>query len=497
MKYIISIDQGTTGTTIALIDNKNFDIVYKINHEFRQIYPEPGLVEHDLNEIWDSVRKGILDVSEKYQLNKTNISCIGITNQRETTCAFKKDGNPLYNAIVWQDRRTLSFCNSIKKRGIEKKITEKTGLLIDPYFSGSKINWFINNSIKVQNASKENNLLFGTIDTYLLYKLTNCKKYYTDTTNASRTLLMNLETCKWDDELCDLFQVKEEQLPVIKDSIDHFGLTEGLDFLPDGIPITGILGDQQAALFGQAGVEPGDAKCTYGTGAFALINTGRRIKKSKNGLLSTVAYSYEGQAHYALEGSSYIAGAAVQWLRDNLTFFNSAPEIEKMAIKSKNKDISDLYFYPYFSGIGTPYWRPEAKACLIGMTRGTTKEQISRACLEGITLSIEDLFSSLKEDSDASFSEIKVDGGAVSNNLLCEMQSSFSNIKIIRPKVTETTAYGAGLAAAIGSKEITFKSINNLWKSERIFKSFNDEYYSRKKNNWKKLQENIYLKKDS
>ncbi len=494
MKYIISIDQGTTGTTIALIETNTFNLIYKVNNEFKQIYPEPGQVEHNLEDIWESVKTGLKDVSEKYNLSKENIQSIGITNQRETTCAFQKDGTPLYNAIVWQDRRTIPFCESIKSRNLEKGIIEKTGLLMDPYFSGSKINWLINNSIKVQNAKGEGNLLFGTIDTFLLYKLTNCKSYCTDTTNASRTLLMDIETCRWDEELCDLFQVNQLELPEIRDSISSFGKTEGLGFLPDGIEICGILGDQQAALFGQAGIKEGDAKCTYGTGAFALINTGSERKKSNNGLLSTVAYSHEGITKYALEGSSYIAGAAVQWFRDNLHFFKTAKEIESLAKEVKNLDhLKSLFFFPYFSGIGTPFWKPEAKACLLGMTRDTNKSHLSRACLEGIALSIEDLFFSLRNDSGMDIEEIKVDGGAVANDLLCQIQASFSNCKIIRPSVIETTAYGAALASAVGCGILTLNDLQNFWKSDAIFKASDKEYYIHKKKSWKNYQEIIYL----
>ena len=494
MKYIISIDQGTTGTTIAIVDSENYELVYKTNNEFTQIYPEPGLVEHNLEEIWETIKVGILDAKQKLNLDKTNILSIGITNQRETTCVFKKNGAPLYNAIVWQDRRTIPFCESIKKRGLEDEIIKKTGLLMDPYFSGSKIHWLMNNSIKVQEASKNSNAFFGTIDTYLLYKLTSGESFYTDTTNASRTLLMNLESCQWDDELCDLFQVKKEQLPTIKPSIGNFGVTKNLDFLPDGIPITGILGDQQAALFGQAGTEEGDAKCTYGTGAFALINTGSKIKCSNSGLLSTVAYSTESETVYALEGSSYIAGAAVQWLRDNLDFFSKASEIETFAKKIKNLDeVKDLYFFPYFSGIGTPYWIPQAKACIIGMSRDTGKDQISRAVLEGITLSIDDLFTSLSKDSGIKIKEMNVDGGAVENSLLCQIQSSFSKLNIIRPTVIETTALGAALAAAVGVKKITINDVKSLWKVESTFKQESDQYYENKKTQWVNIQKNIYL----
>ena len=494
MKYIISIDQGTTGTTVALVSSDNFELIYKINKEFPQIFPEPGMVEHNLLDIWSTVESGIKHIVEKFNLNKENILSIGITNQRETTCAFKKDGTPLYNAIVWQDRRTINYCDSIKKRGLEEKIKYKTGLVMDPYFSASKMNWFLNNSIKVQDAAKNENLYFGTIDTFLLYKLTNCKSYLTDTTNASRTLLMNLESCDWDNELLELFQVKREQLPKITNSIGHFGFTDGQKSLPDGIPITGILGDQQAALFGQIGLRYGDAKCTYGTGAFALINTGNEIKYSKNGLLTTVAYSIAGKTYYALEGSSYIAGAAVQWLRDNLQFFNSASEIEDLTIEAlKNNKAKDVCFYPYFSGIGTPYWKPEAKASIIGLTRDTTQKEISLACIEGLTLCIEDLIKSLEEDAGTSLNQLKVDGGAVANNTLCQIQANFSQIAIIRPKIIETTAFGAALASAIGIEAISMNDLNNLWKKDVEFTPEKNSYFNDKKITWKKNQKIIYL----
>ena len=494
MSYIISIDQGTTGTTIALIDAINFELIDKVNNEFEQIYPVPGQVEHNLNDIWATVSKGIKKLEEKYSLNNETIKTIGITNQRETTCAFKKDGTPLYNAIVWQDRRTTAYCESIKSRDLEAEIKTKTGLIMDPYFSASKMNWLLNNSIKVQEANESSNLNFGTIDTFLLYKLTDGESFYTDTTNASRTLLMNLETCEWDNSLCELFQINKETLPEIKDSIGEFGRTKGLDFLPDGIPVTGILGDQQAALFGQAGISEGDIKCTYGTGAFALINTGEKIKRSEQGLLSTIAYSYKGKNFYALEGSSYIAGAAVQWLRDNLNFFETASEIENLAKKVTNlSEINDVCFFPYFSGIGTPYWKPEAKAAITGLTRDTNKSHISFACLEGVALTINDLMTSIQMDSQLEVEELKVDGGAVANNLLCNIQANISQTTIVRPKVIETTAYGAALAAAIGSGIFDISQIADKWKEDKKFKKDNNDYYQNKLNKWKAFQSLLFL----
>ena len=350
MKFILAIDQGTTGTTACLIDAKTFSFVGKINKEYPQIFPKPSWVEHNLNDIWETVEFTVREVLKNHNVLGPQIAAIGITNQRETTCAFNKAGTPLANAIVWQDRRTSEYC---QKLGSDKSLVEKiksiTGLPIEPYFSASKMNWLLKNNSSVSTAALGNDLLFGTIDTFLLYKLTNQVAHKTDASNASRTMLMNLKSTEWDQELLELFEVNKNYLPTIEDSFHQFGLTKNLSFLPDGIPITGILGDQQSALFGQAGFFEGEMKCTYGTGAFVLLNTGDKIVYSKAGLLTTVEYRHKGKTCYALEGSSYIAGAAVQWLRDNLKIISKSSEVEALALEVKNLDeLKYILFFPFF-----------------------------------------------------------------------------------------------------------------------------------------------------
>lgn len=493
MGYVLSIDQGTTGTTAVLIDDQSFKFVDKVNKEFPQIYPKPSWVEHNLNDIWETVSTTIKEVLTKNNLTADSISSIGITNQRETTCAFTKDGEVLANAIVWQDRRTSEYCQENKNH--EEKFKELTGLPLDPYFSGTKMRWLLQNNDQVGKAAKENNLCFGTIDTFLLFKLSGNQSFATESSNASRTLLMNLKTGQWDDELCGLLEVDKSFLPEIKDSFANFGETRGLDFLPDGIPVTGILGDQQAALFGQAGFNKGDIKCTYGTGAFMLLNTGDEIKRSKNGLLSTVAYQKDGKLFYALEGSCYIAGAAVQWLRDNCHFFKESPEIEKLASEITNlEEMKNLLFLPFFTGIGSPYWKADATGAILGLTRDTKETHLSRACLEGIALSINDLVNAMKNDTGLELSNLKVDGGAVANNLLMNIQASLSKLKIIRPVVIETTAYGAALAAAIGKGSITFDSIASLWQQDTSFDAdaYLDSYFSMKSEQWNTAIKKLY-----
>ncbi len=496
MGFILSIDQGTTGTTAVLVDDTSFEFVDKVNHEFPQIFPSPGLVEHNLDDIWETVERTITEVLKKNKIEGKFISSIGITNQRETICSFNNNGQQLHNAIVWQDRRTGDFCSKLKNDGHEESIKNKTGLPVDPYFSGTKINWLLNNSTEVRSAYKNDNLKFGNIDTFLLYRLTAGKSYYTEASNASRTMLYNLKTGSWDEELCDLMGVEKKCLPEIKDSFAKFGVTDGLNFLPDGIPITGILGDQQAALFGQAGYKEGDLKCTYGTGAFILLNTGATPSYSKNGLITTVAYRHEGKSFYALEGSSYIAGAAVQWLRDQLKLFSDSPEVENLANKVTSlKEMEHVLFLPFFTGIGSPYWASDAKASIIGLTRDTNQNHISLACLDGIALSIEDLIRSLKIDSGLDISSLKVDGGAVSNNLLMEIQATVSELEIIKPQIIETTAYGACLASAIGNKTIEFDQISKLWKKDRSFSadSSKSNHYKQKREQWTKTIEKLYL----
>jgi len=495
MSYILSIDQGTTGTTALLINTKNFEIIKKVNLEFEQIFPKPGWVEHNLDTIWNSVRQSVSRVITESGIRPKDIISIGITNQRETTCAFNRAGQQLHNAIVWQDRRTGEYCHKIKKTKREKIIKEKSGLTVDPYFSASKINWLLNNSKKVQTALENNDLLIGTVDVFLLYKLTNSKSFLTEATNASRTMLVNLKTSDWDDELLDIFEVPRNILPNIQDSFGHFGKTEGLDFLPDGIPINCILGDQQSALFGQGGYQESSMKCTYGTGAFVLLNIGQNIVYSKSGLLTTIAYRYKGQSFYALEGSCYIAGAAVQWLRDNLNIITHSSETEKIAEKINNlEETRNIFFLPFFTGIGSPHWNSEAKAAILGLSRDSNKSHIVKACLEGIAFSINDLLTAMCEDSKIKIESLKVDGGACANNFLMGLQSTISNTRIIRPKNIETTAYGTALGAAIGLELIDFHDIEKYWKEDLVFSPNTDQidYYTEKKNAWSHYIKKIY-----
>lgn len=496
MKYILSIDQGTTGTTACLINSETFEFLGKVNKEYPQIYPRPSWVEHNLNDIWSTVEFTVAEVLKKYNIGASSICSIGITNQRETTCAFDKSGTPLANAIVWQDRRTSDFCTDLKNRNLASTIKEKTGLTIDPYFSASKMNWLLKNNANVKMAASSNNLLMSTIDAFLLFKLTGNKTFKTDASNASRTMLMNLSTCSWDQDLLEIFQVNPSSLPSIEESFGIFGMTSGLNFLPDGIPISGILGDQQSALFGQAGFAAGDMKCTYGTGAFLLLNTGDKLTYSDSGLLTTVQYKYKGKTIYALEGSSYIAGAAVQWLRDNLKIINRSSEIETLA--KEVKDLSELehvLFFPFFTGIGSPHWCPEARASMLGLTRDTSQSHIAFACLEGIALSINDLLIAMRKDTGLTISKLKVDGGASENNLLMELQATISQTKITRPKIIETTAFGAALASAVGLGQVRIEDLKNIWQMEKEFVEISEleKYIYQKKELWNKMLNKLYI----
>jgi glycerol kinase len=491
-KFILSIDQGTTGTTALIINKDDFSLIAKHNEEFAQIFPNPGWVEHNLNDIWSTVEKCIKEVLKKSNIDKSDIYSIGITNQRETTCAYTKSGIPLANAIVWQDRRTSDYCKS--KLESYSKFQPKTGLPLDPYFSGTKMNWLQSNNEDVKKAKEKNDLLFSTIDTFLLYKLTNCKSFKTEASNASRTLLMDLETCCWDDDLLSFFDINKSTLPSISDSFSNFGTTENLNFLPDGISISCMLGDQQAALFGQAGYNAGSLKCTYGTGAFILLNTGHKIKFSSNGLLTTVAFKHQGKPVYALEGAAYIAGAAVQWLRDNLEIVKDASEVENLALEVKDlSKIEHLIFFPFFTGIGSPYWNSEAKGAIVGLTRDTGKAEIARVCLEGMALSINDSINSLVKDSINTVSEIKVDGGACANNLLMQIQANISKKEIVRPKIIETTAYGVALGSLVGLNELAFEDIDKLWQKDKSFSPQESTYYDSKSNMWNDKVKKFFL----
>ena len=492
--YYLALDQGTTGSTALLINTETLELTDKINQEFPQIFPSPGQVEHNLNDIWSSIQAIVQEILKKNNVDSKNIRAIGITNQRETTCAFNKSGDPLANAIVWQDRRTENYCKELKEKGLEDKIKTKTGLTLDPYFSGTKMNWLLNNNQAVKNAAKKNDLRFGTIDTFLLSKLTSSKSFATEPSNASRTLLMDLKSTSWDSELLDLFGIREEFLPKIQSSFGIFGKTEGLSFLPDGIPISGILGDQQSALFGQAAFEEGGMKCTYGTGAFLLLNTGENIKYSQNGLLTTVAYQEGMKTYYALEGSSYIAGAAVQWLRDNLKIIDKSPQVEHLAKEVTDlSQMSNILFLPFFTGIGSPHWISDAKAAIVGLTRDTSNKHIARACLEGVTLSINDLIQALSKDFGKKPSSLKVDGGACINDFFMQIQSNFSGLEIVRPALIETTGFGAACAAAIGIGDRKKEDILATWKEDRLFKPDTDlSYYKEKSKQWDNWVRKLY-----
>lgn len=492
MNYLIAIDQGTTGTTSLLLDAKTLEIKARNKQDYRQIYPKPGLVEHDLNDIWKSVEDSLDKLFHEAKINPKQIIAIGITNQRETTCAYTKSGNPLTHAIVWQDRRTAAYCDE-RRADYEKRCREKTGLPLDPYFSGTKMRWMLDHVEAVKVAADKNDLCLSTIDTFLVHKLTDGASFVTETSNASRTMLMNLATQEWDTGLLSFFGISKDFLPEIKDSFTEFGKTKNVHFLPDGIPILSILGDQQAALFGQACINVGDLKSTYGTGAFLVLNTGTELIRSKTGLLSTIAYTHKGKTIFALEGSAYIAGAAVQWLRDNLKSIITSPEVETLANKASDLDqMKPLLFMPFFTGIGTPYWNSDAKAAIIGITRGTDNSHIARACLEGIALSLNDSVSSFKKDF-PNLNAIKVDGGAAANDLLMQMQANFSDQKILRPKVIDTTAYGVAMGCLVALGKITIEEMPKFWKLEKEFNPEKNSYYPEKKKLWDDTIAKLYL----
>ena len=492
MNYLLAIDQGTTGTTSLLIEASTLKIIDKEKCDYRQIYPKPGWVEHDLSDIWDSVSLSVSAVLKRTGLNPSKIIAIGITNQRETTCAYTKEGKPLHNAIVWQDRRTADFCDkhSAKYNEVCRK---KTGLPLDPYFSGTKMRWFLDNVNAVKEAANKNELCLSTVDTFLVHRLTDKASFVTEASNASRTMLMNLETFNWDADLLKFFGVSKDFLPEIRESFTNFGGTRNVGFLPDGIPILSILGDQQAALFGQACVNVGDIKSTYGTGAFLVLNTGEQLIHSSTGLLSTVAYSFRGKKVYALEGSAYIAGAAVQWLRDNLKCIKASPEVSQLAQEVTDlSQMEHVLFLPFFTGIGTPYWNSHAKAAIVGLTRDTHNGHIARACLEGIALSLNDSVSSFKKDF-PHLNDIRVDGGAAANDLLMQMQANFSQKKILRPKVIDTTAFGVAVGCLVGKGEVAIENMGDYWKLEKEFTPENNAYYSSKKTLWDETIKRLYL----
>lgn len=466
--FILAIDQGTTGTTALLVDYE-LNIKGKETVDFPQHYPKPSWVEHDLEEIWNSVLKAVDLVLKKNGVLSKDVSAIGITNQRETTALWMRDerGTAVGKAIVWQDRRTADFCASLKARGLEKKIQKKTGLLLDPYFSATKIHWRFKNDSGLNTLARAGKLCFGTIDSYLLYRMSG--EHKTDVSNASRTLLMDLKSCDWDEDLLKLFKVPRSILPEIWPSAVLYGKTKNFGSLPDGIPISGIAGDQQAALFGQACFEKGSAKCTYGTGAFALVNTGVTPVFSKHGMLTTVSWKLKDKVTYGLEGSAFIAGAAVQWLKEGLGLFSASQEVEELA--ASVSDSAGVLFVPALSGMGAPHWIPGATGLLTGLTRGTSPAHIARATLEGVAFQVNEVLTAMKKDSSRKLSPLKVDGGASENNFLMQFQADLSQVPVIRSQVIETTALGAALQAGLG---IGFWSdleeITKKWKTDKTFK---------------------------
>ena len=465
-KYLLVIDQGTTSSRTVLYD-KNFEIKDIVQKEFKQYFPKEGWVEHNPLDIWNDVYSLIIKILKKNNLSSNDIVSMGITNQRETTVIWNKNnGKPIYKAIVWQDRRTSDYCLKLRKEKKHKKIQKITGLELDPYFSATKIKWILDNVKKTKSLLKSNNLLFGTIDTFLIWKLTNEHKHLTETTNASRTMLFNINTNKWDNEILKKLKIPYKILPKVKNSADNFGITNkkilGLE-----IPISAVLGDQQSAAVGQACFESGSTKSTYGTGAFVIMNTGSKKIYSKNKLLTTICYTLNGKNTYALEGSIFIAGAGVQWLRDKIKLINNAHETEQIAKSKKNNE--GVYIVPAFSGIGAPYWRPEARGLITGLTRNSDWKSLVRAVVESVAYQSFDLFESMKKDG-LKPKIIKVDGGMVANNWFAQFLSDTINLKVVRPKVSETTALGVALLAGYQIKE--FKSLNEIkvkWKKDRVF----------------------------
>ena len=445
--YILSIDQGTTGTTILLMDAEG-EIVGKESREFTQYYPKPGWVEHDAIEIWEVTCQVVVDLVSAYNA-KNQIIAIGVTNQRETTVIWdRRTGNPIHPAIVWQCRRTSEICSDLKKQGLEEKIKSKTGLVTDPYFSSTKVLWILDQVDNARSLADQGYLAFGTIDSWLLWNLTDGTSHATDQTNASRTMLFNINTLQWDEELLEIFQVPVSILPEVQPSSNIFGTTKGLEFLPDSIPISGMAGDQQAALFGQLCTQSGVAKNTYGTGCFLLLNTGDQPIRSESGLLTTLACSLDQKPTYALEGSVFIAGAAIQWLRDELHFVDSAAETEVLAESLNDSD--GVFVVPAFTGLGAPYWDPNAKGAILGLTRGTTPSHIVRASLESIAFQSADLVEAMIYDAGLQLHQLRVDGGAASNNFLMQFQADLLGVDIERPRHIETTAIGAAYLAGLG-----------------------------------------------
>ncbi len=469
---VLAIDQGTTGSTALLID-KGIRVLASHNVEFPNHYPAPGHVEHDVAEIWESIRGAVEGALAKANVSPSRIAAIGVTNQRETSLFWDKDtGEPIHRALVWQDRRTADRCQALRDAGHESIFKYRTGLVLDPYFSGTKAAWLLEHVPDSAGRAADGQLLFGTIDTWVTWKLTGA--HVTDPSNASRTLMYNLRKMDWDDELLHILGVPRGCLPRVGASSEVYGTTRGVGFLPDGIPVAGLIGDQQGALFGQACFTAGMAKSTYGTGAFILLNTGDQPQESNHGMLTTVAWQLEGKTTYALEGSAFIAGAAVQWLRDGLGIIDSAEDIEALA--ASVPDSGGVTFVPALAGLGAPHWRPHARGIVRGITGGTTRAHLARATLDGIALQIDEILRAMSNDLGKPLAELRVDGGAAKNNLLMQRQADLLGVPCVRPQVLETTGLGSGLLAglAVGLWDSP-AAVADTWAQERRFEPSGDQ----------------------
>jgi glycerol kinase len=466
-QYILALDQGTTSSRAIVFDQKG-EIISTAQKEFKQIYPKAGWVEHDGNEIWSTQAGVAAEAITSAGLDGSNIAGIGITNQRETTLIWDREtGKPVYNAIVWQDRRTSDYCDQLKNEGFTEKFQEKTGLILDSYFSGTKIKWILDNVEGVRERAENGELAFGTMDSWLIWNFTQGEKHITDVTNASRTMIYNIHDLEWDTELLEILDIPENLLPEVRQSSEVYGKTKTSIFASE-VPIAGIAGDQQAALFGQRCIESGMVKNTYGTGCFMMMNTGDKPIKSKNNLLTTIAWQVDGNVEYALEGSIFIAGAVVQWLRDELGLIRKSSDIEKLA--SSVDDNDGVYLVPAFAGLGAPHWDQHARGTMVGLTRGSNAGHIARAALEGIAYQALDVLKSMEADSGIEILELRVDGGATANNLLMQFQADVLQAPVVRPKILETTALGAAYLAglAVGYWE-DHNEIKEQWQVDRRF----------------------------
>ena len=483
--YILALDQGTTSSRSIIFD-KQGNIVSVAQKEFKQIFPQPGWVEHDAEEIWSTQYGTMAEAVAKANITMKQVAGIGITNQRETTVVWERStGKPIYYAIVWQDRRTAAYCDELKAAGHANMIQQKTGLVIDAYFSATKLKWILDNVSGARAKADKGELAFGTIDSWLVWKLSGGNIHVTDVSNASRTMLLNIHTCQWDDELLKLFNIPASVLPEVKASSKIYGTTASA--VPEiKLPIAGIAGDQQAALFGQMCTSPGMVKNTYGTGCFMLMNTGAKAIASKNNLLTTIAWQIDGKTEYALEGSVFIAGAVVQWLRDSLKIIRSSTEVEALA--STVIDSEGVYIVPAFAGLGTPHWNQHARGSIFGLTRGSNNAHIARAALDSIAYQTYDVLKAMEADAGISIAELRVDGGATINNALMQFQSDILNTKVIRPKVTETTALGAAYLAGLAVGY--WKNVDEIQKQWQVDKTFsplmNDEKRNEFVNGWQR-----------